>query len=101
MVGLTLTEYSYIIHIYNILFYYFIITKPIPGETIAVDPKYIPLGSYVYIVANNGSWSYGPARAEDKGGAIQGDVIDLYMSSVARCNTFGVKKSGVTIYILR
>lgn len=49
-------------------------TKPTPGRTIAVDPKVIPYGSKVVI---NGHVYI----AEDCGGAIKGNVIDMYVSS--------------------
>ena len=58
------------------------------------------LCSYVYIVANNGSWTYGPARAEDVGGLIVDDWIDLYMATTQRCFNFGIR-SNITLYILR
>lgn len=44
---------------------------------VAVDPKVIPLGSKVYVTAPDGSWVYGVASAEDTGGAIKGNKIDL------------------------
>lgn len=44
-------------------------------KVIAVDPSVIPLGSTVYIPG------YGTAVARDTGGAIQGNIIDLNMST--------------------
>lgn len=44
-------------------------------KVIAVDPNVIPLGSTVYIPG------YGTAIAADTGGAIQGNIIDLNMST--------------------
>lgn len=44
------------------------------GLTIAVDPSVIPLGSYV-------SFNDHIYHAEDTGGAIKGNIIDLYMDS--------------------
>ncbi|EUJ41356.1 3D domain-containing protein [Brochothrix campestris] len=44
-------------------------------KVIAVDPSVIPLGSTVYVPG------YGTAVARDTGGAIQGNIIDLNMST--------------------
>lgn len=60
------------------------------GE-IAVDPSVIPLGSEVYIEG------VGARRAEDTGGDIIGNTIDIYMGSNAECISWGVRY--VTIYI--
>ena len=60
------------------------------GE-IAVDPSVIPLGSEVYIEG------VGARRAEDTGGDIIGNTIDIYMGSEAECKSWGVRY--VTIYI--
>ena len=66
---------------------------------IAVDPKYIPLGTVVYISSPDGeSWVYGTARAEDTGGAIKGHIIDLYMNTYRECINFG--RRSCSIYIL-
>lgn len=42
-------------------------------KVIAVDPKVIPLGSRVYVEG------YGEALAGDTGGAIKGDIIDVFI----------------------
>ena len=65
---------------------------------IAVDPKVIPLGSRVYIEGANGKWIYGIATCEDTGGAIKGNIIDLYFDTIAECWAFGRRKA--TVYIL-
>lgn len=44
-------------------------------KVIAVDPNVIPLGSTVYVPG------YGTAMAWDTGGAIQGNIVDLNMST--------------------
>lgn len=67
-------------------------TRPRVGVA-AVDPDIIPLGSRLYIDG------YGFARAEDTGGAIQGERIDLFMDSRAEANRFG--KRWVTVYVLK
>ncbi|QDR80650.1 peptidoglycan-binding protein [Sporomusa termitida] len=66
-----------------------------PG-VIAVDPRVIPLGSRVYIQFADGSGMYG--IAEDTGGAIKGNRIDIAMVSVAKAYDFGVQK--VKVYVL-
>ena len=59
--------------------------------TVAVDPKTIPLGSRLYVEG------YGEAVAEDTGGAIQGQKIDLYMDSEHECLQWGRRKVEVQI----
>ncbi|MGL5764791.1 MAG: 3D domain-containing protein [Sarcina sp.] len=61
-------------------------------STIAVDPTVIPLGSKVYIPG------YGYAIASDTGGAIKGNIIDLYLNSEQACNSWG--RRNITIYIV-
>lgn len=71
-------------------------TKPVynPGgiSTIAVDPSVIPLGSKVYVSG------YGIAIAADTGGAINGNIIDVYFNSEADCIAWG--RRNVTVEIL-
>jgi len=67
--------------------------KATQGETIAVDPTQIPYGSHVYIEG------VGYRTAEDTGGAIQGDRIDVYYTDLQTALDFGVK-SNVKVYIL-
>ncbi len=59
---------------------------------IAVDPKFIPLGTKVFVEG------YGYAVAADTGGAIKGNIIDLYMDSTAEAIQWG--RRGVKVYIL-
>ena len=65
---------------------------------VAVDPKVIPLGSKLYIESMDGFASYGYATAEDTGGAIKGNRIDLYYNSNAEANRFG--RRNVKVYVL-
>jgi len=66
---------------------------------IAVDPRVIPLNSKLYIISSDGtSWVYGYATAEDTGGFIKGNRIDLYFDTRAECIEFGRKST--TVYIL-
>ena len=62
-----------------------------PG-IVAVDPKVIPLGTWLYVEG------YGEALAADTGGAIKGNRIDLYFESPADVAKYGKKK--VKVYIL-
>lgn len=67
---------------------------------VAVDPRVIPLGSLLYIEPIPGIGKIGFARAEDIGGAIKGQRIDLlydYHSDVAK---FGLRR-GVKVYLLK
>lgn len=65
---------------------------------IAVDPRVIPYGTRMYIVSDDGKWIYGVATAEDCGGAIQGNIIDLYFDDYDTCIQFG--RRNCTVYIL-
>ncbi len=66
---------------------------------VAVDPKYIPLGTKMYIVSNDGKYVYGYCVAEDTGGSIKGMKIDLYFDTEDECWDFGVRSC--TAYILQ
>ncbi|MEC0373116.1 3D domain-containing protein [Paenibacillus chibensis] len=68
-------------------------TRVTEGRTIAVDPSVIPLGWWVYIEG------VGFRRAEDTGGAIKGNKIDIYYDSTKRANSFG-RKSGLKVYVI-
>ena len=59
---------------------------------VAVDPTVIPLGTRLYIPG------YGYAIADDTGGAIKGNRIDLAFESIDDAYQFGVQK--VTVYIM-
>lgn len=58
------------------------------GKTIAVDPTIIPLGSKVLI--NGHTYT-----AEDIGGKVKGDHIDIYMNTVSECMNFGTRYADV------
>lgn len=66
--------------------------------TVAVDPKVIPLGTKMYIVSTDGSIVYGYCTAEDTGGAIKGNKVDLFYNTTAECLRFG--RRDVYVYIL-
>ena len=59
---------------------------------IATDPYFIPLGTRVYIPG------YGYAVAEDTGGAIIGNKIDVAFDTVGECYEFG--RQWIDLYIL-
>lgn len=66
--------------------------------TVAVDPRYIPYGTRMFIITNDGSYIYGISTAEDCGGAIKGNRIDLYFPTYNECMQFG--RRDCTVYIL-
>ena len=59
---------------------------------VAVDPDVIPLGTQLYIEG------YGYAVADDTGGAIVGNRIDLAMDSTSEAENFG--RRDVVVYVL-
>lgn len=63
---------------------------PQAGRTIAVDPDIIPLGSTVKIEGQE-------YVAEDTGGAIKGNRIDIFVSSHDEATIKGVKTQ--TVYV--
>lgn len=66
--------------------------------TVAVDPRYIPYGTRMFIIASSGSYVYGISEAEDCGGAIKGDRVDLYLPTYEACMEFG--RRVCTVYYL-
>ena len=66
--------------------------------TVAVDPRVIPYGTRMFIVTNDGSYVYGIATAEDCGGAIKQNRIDLYFETTSQCFKFG--RRTCTVYFL-
>lgn len=58
----------------------------------AVDPNIIPLGTRLYVPG------YGEALADDIGGAIQGNRIDLAMETLDEAFNYGRRE--VTVYVL-
>ena len=68
--------------------------------TVAVDPRVIPLGTKLYIKSlTPGVPDYGFAIAQDTGGAIKGNKIDLFMDTVWECMQFG--RRPVMVFILQ
>ena len=66
--------------------------------TVAVDPRYIPYGTRMFIMASDGSYIYGLCEAEDCGGDIKGDRVDLYLPNTEACMDFGRRRC--TVYFL-
>ena len=60
--------------------------------TCAVDPARIPYGTKLFVEG------YGFAVANDCGGAIDGNDLDLYMNSESACNSWG--RRWVKVYVL-
>lgn len=66
--------------------------------TVAIDRKMFPFGTKFYIVSNDGAYTYGFSVAEDVGGAIKNNRIDLYFNTKADCKAFGVRNC--TVYVI-
>lgn len=66
--------------------------NPVHKGLVAVDPSVIPLGTRLYIPG------YGYAVADDIGGAIKGNCIDMAFESRSEALQFGRRQ--VTVYIL-
>ena len=66
-------------------------TRATQGRTIAVDKNIIPIGTKVVINGNT-------YTAEDTGGAIKGNRIDIYFNNHQEALNFGVQYKEVFIY---
>ena len=66
--------------------------NPVGRGVISVDPNVIPLGTRVYIPG------YGEAIADDTGGAIVGNVIDIAFDTYEEAIAFG--RQTIEIYII-
>ena len=66
--------------------------------TIATDQRYYPMGTIVYIPYfadyPNGGWFI----AQDTGGAIKGNKIDVFMNNLSECNRFGRRNLECYVY---
>lgn len=59
--------------------------------TVATDPEVIPLGTKIWVEG------YGEAVAEDTGGAVKGNIIDVYLATEAECWQWGRRQVEVRI----
>lgn len=67
-------------------------TRPVEGRTIAVDRKVIPLHSLVRITCPTYPSVNGDYIAEDVGGAIKGNKIDIYFDDIPPKNNVATRK---------
>jgi 3D (Asp-Asp-Asp) domain-containing protein len=67
--------------------------EALQGITVAVDPSVIPYGTKLYIPG------VGVRVAEDTGGAINGEHIDVFYNDLSTAKDFGVKQN-VPVYEL-
>ncbi|MBP5427511.1 MAG: G5 domain-containing protein [Clostridiales bacterium] len=65
---------------------------------VAVDPRVIPLGTRLYIETVGRGPDYGFAIAADTGGAIKGNVVDLFYENKVDALNWG--RRNVRVYIL-
>lgn len=68
-----------------------------PG-VVAVDPKVVPLGSVLYVESLDYTRDYGFSSAEDTGGAIKGNRIDLFIGDNSSARRYG--RRNVRVYVL-
>jgi 3D (Asp-Asp-Asp) domain-containing protein/predicted nucleic acid-binding Zn-ribbon protein len=65
---------------------------PVGWGVVAVDPSVIPLGTKLTIPG------YGEAVAADTGGAVHGNVIDLWFPSLAQARAWGRRTITITLH---
>lgn len=70
-------------------------THPAAGRTVAVDPRVVPYGSWIEVVIGH---QVEFLRAEDTGGSIVGNRIDIYDPDRTACIDNGVQ--GVMVRVL-
>ena len=73
------------------------------GVTVGVDPKLIKLGSYLRIEIPDGNGGYtvyrAKARADDTGGAVKGNKIDVFVGSHQEALNLGVIRNA-RVYLI-
>ena len=76
---------------------------PVVGTTVAVDPKYIKLGTWLRIEIPDGNGGYlvyrHKVRADDTGGDIKGHVLDVFVGSESEARQCGVIRNA-RVYII-
>lgn len=65
---------------------------PVRWGVVAVDPRVIPLGSRIMIEGFDNVFT-----AEDTGGAVRGNHVDIYFPDRAEAIRFGIQHRTVTI----
>lgn len=70
--------------------------KAVPGVTVAVDTSIIPLGSDVLVDYGDGELHY--YRADDIGGSVRGNHIDLAVTTHEEALQLGIKRA--TVYFV-
>lgn len=68
------------------------------GRTVSVDPKIIPLGTWLEIILLDGQVLR--RRAEDTGGAVKGKVIDVYSPAPSKELLKRGRLKNITVRIL-
>ena len=61
---------------------------------VAADKRVLPLGTKVYLDAGAYSGTY---TVTDTGGAVKGNILDIWVPSCAEANRFGRKSIGVSV----
>jgi 3D (Asp-Asp-Asp) domain-containing protein len=76
-------------------------TRATKGRTIAVDTSVIPLGTEVYIEFKNSTYESlnGYYIAEDTGGAINGNKIDIFVGDNAHTYAINFGLQNCTLYV--
>ena len=64
---------------------------PVGPGIVAVDPTVIPLGTRMFVPG------YGEAVAADTGGAIKGNVIDVWLPTIAAARAWGRRSLVITL----
>jgi len=64
-------------------------------QSIAVDPSVIPLGSRIYIPSYRHDGYGGWFVAQDTGGAIRGQRLDIWEPTAGQCSAWGVESRQV------
>lgn len=76
---------------------------PVVGTTVAVDPRYIKLGTWLRIEIPDGNGGYKvyrqKVRADDTGGDIKGHVLDIFVGSESEARQCGVIRNA-RVYIV-
>ncbi len=73
--------------------------KPTQKGYVAVDPSVIPLGTWLYIESlTPGMEDYGYCIAADTGGAINGNMVDVYFYTEDECRVWG--RRNINVYVL-